>query len=83
MHRELGPYLNEYMYQEALDILFEENNVEKVREYYITLLRHAINVNVTIWTTRQVICLSFELFLLFFLFVSQGGKYKNSVFQVR
>ena len=28
VHRELGPFLNEYMYQEALDILFEENNID-------------------------------------------------------
>ena len=31
VHRELGPWLNEYMYQEALDILFEENNIERVK----------------------------------------------------
>ena len=27
VHREMGPFLNEYMYQEALDILFEENHI--------------------------------------------------------
>ena len=32
VHRELGPFLNEYMYQEALDILFEENNIERIKE---------------------------------------------------
>lgn len=35
VHREMGPFLNEYMYQDALDILFEEQGVEpKIREYY-------------------------------------------------
>ena len=40
VHRELGPFLNEYMYQEALDILFEENAIEKVREYYFSVTFH-------------------------------------------
>ena len=37
VHREMGPFLNEYMYQEALDILFEENNIERVKEYYFSV----------------------------------------------
>jgi GxxExxY protein len=40
VHREMGPFLNEYMYQEALDILFEENHIEKVREYYFSVTFH-------------------------------------------
>ena len=27
VHREMGPFLNEYMYQEALDISLEENGI--------------------------------------------------------
>ena len=37
VHREMGPFLNEYMYQEALDISLEENGIEKVKEYYFWL----------------------------------------------
>ena len=40
VHRELGPFLNEYMYQEALDILLEENNINRVREYYFSVVFH-------------------------------------------
>ena len=40
VHRELGPFLNEYMYQEALDILLEENNINRVREYYFSVAFH-------------------------------------------
>ena len=40
VHRELGPFLNEYMYQEALDILFDENNIERVKEYYFSVAFH-------------------------------------------
>ena len=40
VHRELGPFLNEYMYQEALDISLEENNIEKVKEYYFSITYH-------------------------------------------
>jgi len=29
----LGPYLNEYMYQEALEMEFQDQNMEYVREY--------------------------------------------------
>ena len=40
VHREMGPFLNEYMYQEALDILFEENKIERVKEYYFSVTFH-------------------------------------------
>lgn len=43
VHREMGPFLNEYMYQDALDICFEENGFtekDKVKEYYFTTLFH-------------------------------------------
>lgn len=39
VHKDMGPYLNEYMYQEALDICLEEHGFtgeNKVREYYFT-----------------------------------------------
>ena len=33
-------FLNEYMYQEALDILFEENDIVRVKEYYFSVTFH-------------------------------------------
>ena len=36
----MGPFLNEYMYQEALDILFEENDIVQVKEYYFSVTCH-------------------------------------------
>ena len=40
VHKEMGPFLNEYMYQEALDILFEENDILRVKEYYFSVMFH-------------------------------------------
>ena len=47
VHREMGPFLNEYMYQEALDISLEENGIEKVKEYYF-------------WLTSKILCFLFH-----------------------
>ena len=41
VHKEMGPFLNEYMYQDALDILFEENGMTRVKE----------------WVTRKYLCM--------------------------
>ncbi len=40
VHRELGPFLNEYMYQDALEIVLQENSVPYRREYYFTMDFH-------------------------------------------
>lgn len=40
VHRELGPFLNEYMYQEALQILLDENRIPYEREYYFSIMYH-------------------------------------------
>ena len=45
VHKEMGPFLNEYMYQDALDILFEENGVERVREYYFSVTFHGKQIS--------------------------------------
>lgn len=34
VHRELGLFLNEYMYQDALQILLDEQQIPYQREYY-------------------------------------------------
>ena len=40
VHRELGPWLNEYVYQEALKVSFEEKQVPFVKEYYFQVSYH-------------------------------------------
>lgn len=40
VHRELGPFLNEYMYQDALQILLDEKQIPYQREYYFTVVFH-------------------------------------------
>lgn len=41
VHQELGPWLNEYMYQDALEIIFEERNIKPVdREHYFSVEFH-------------------------------------------
>jgi GxxExxY protein len=40
VHRELGPFLNEYMYQEALQILLDEQQILYQREYYFSVVFH-------------------------------------------
>ena len=40
VHRELGPFLNEYMYQEALQILLDEQQIPFQREYYFKVVFH-------------------------------------------
>jgi len=43
VHRDMGPFLNEYMYQDALNICFEEHGItgdDKVKEYYFTTQFH-------------------------------------------
>jgi len=43
VHRDMGPFLNEYMYQEALDICLEEHGISgenKIREYYFKAKFH-------------------------------------------
>jgi GxxExxY protein len=40
VHRELGPFLNEYMYQDALQILLDEKQIPYQREYYFQVVFH-------------------------------------------
>ena len=40
VHRELGPWLNEYIYQEALKMALEEKEVPFVKEYYFQVSYH-------------------------------------------
>ena len=40
VHRELGPWLNEYIYQEALKLSFEEKQVPFEKEYYFQVSFH-------------------------------------------
>ena len=54
VHREMGPFLNEYMYQEALDILFEENGMERVKEYYFSVIFHGKMIKHKHWDIIQL-----------------------------
>ena len=40
VHSELGPYLNEYMYQDALAILLQKRGIEFKKEYYFSVTFH-------------------------------------------
>ena len=40
VHRDLGPYLNEYIYQDALEITLQEQNIQFEREYYFSIGYH-------------------------------------------
>lgn len=46
VHRDLGPFLNEYMYQDALEIVLEEHQVRPfTREYYFSVEFHGKRIN--------------------------------------
>jgi len=40
VHRDLGPFLNEYVYQDALQILLDEQKITNIREYYFSIDYH-------------------------------------------
>ena len=40
VHREMGPWLNEYIYQEALKIALEEKSIPFQKEYYFKVMFH-------------------------------------------
>ena len=40
VHKELGPWLNEYMYQEALKVSLEEKQIPFEKEYYFQVSYH-------------------------------------------
>ena len=40
VHRELGPWLNEYIYQDAMKMALEEKEVPFVKEYYFQVSYH-------------------------------------------
>lgn len=45
VHKSLGPYLNEYMYQDALEICFDDNNIKSIREFPIRTSFHGKEIN--------------------------------------
>ena len=40
VHKQLGPFLNEYMYQDALQILLDEQHIPYQREFYFSVVFH-------------------------------------------
>ena len=45
VRNEMGPFLNEYMYQDALEIVLNENSVPHQREYYFSIDFHGKRIN--------------------------------------
>ena len=45
VHTGLGPYLNEYMYQEALAIVLKEKGIPFEKEYYFSVEFHGQRIN--------------------------------------
>ena len=45
VHNDMGPFLNEYMYQDALEIAFQEKNILAVREFYFSVEFHGQRIN--------------------------------------
>lgn len=45
VHNDMGPFLNEYMYQDALEIAFQEKNIPAVREFYFSVEFHGQRIN--------------------------------------
>lgn len=44
VHRDLGPYLNEYMYQDAREIMLQERNIQYRREFYFSVDFHGQSI---------------------------------------
>ena len=42
VHKELGPWLNEYMYQEALKVAFQEKRLPFVKEHEFNVTYHGV-----------------------------------------
>lgn len=40
VHQEMGPFLNEYMYQDALKIVLDERRIKNEKEYYFSVEFH-------------------------------------------
>jgi len=40
VHREMGPWLNEYIYQDALQMVFDEHGISFEREHYFQVSFH-------------------------------------------
>lgn len=51
VHSELGPFLNEYMYQDALQILLDERQIPHQREYYFSIIYHEKKMSINIMLT--------------------------------
>lgn len=45
VHKDMGPFLNEYMYQDALEIMLKERNIEYQREYYFSVDFHGQRIS--------------------------------------
>lgn len=53
VHKELGPFLNEYMYQDALEIIFNERAIPHTREYYFSVDFHGQQIRHNMFVERS------------------------------
>lgn len=47
VHKELGPFLNEYIYQDALEIILQERGISYKREFYFSIEFHGHQIKHT------------------------------------
>lgn len=45
VHKDMGPFLNEYMYQDALEITLKERGIKHQREYYFSVEYHGQTIS--------------------------------------
>ena len=45
VHRDMGPFLNEYMYQDALEIVLNEKQIAHQKEYYFSVEFHGQKIS--------------------------------------
>jgi len=45
VHQDMGPFLNEYMYQDALKIVLDERQIPHQKEYYFSVDFHGQRIN--------------------------------------
>jgi len=45
VHSELGPFLNEYMYQDALKVVLDERQIPNQKEYYFSVEFHGQRIS--------------------------------------
>ena len=45
IHKEMGPFLNEYIYQDALEIVLNEREIPHFKEFYFSVVFHGKKIS--------------------------------------